>query len=225
MGWKRVRARRSATPNARECAVSVARMAVISLSTWKALSLMALLIACIAMIPPPVAGTHHDPLGAIPSVAITVDSPRVVVLKSARILHLFDGERLLRSYSIDLGRSPNGQKRRKDDARTPVGSFKVSSKNGQSVYHRFIGIDYPGTTAADWGLARGLISRGQHQSIVRAVSQGLPPDGSTALGGGIGIHGRKQGRDWTGGCVALSDAHVEELYSVLRIGDPIEILP
>ena len=28
-----------------------------------------------------------------------------------------------------------------------------------------------------------------------------------------------------GGCIALSDEHVAELFAVLRIGDPVEILP
>jgi murein L,D-transpeptidase YafK len=176
------------------------------------------------MIPASVVGTQFE-VGFTPSGPMNVKSPRVVILKAARTLHLFDGQRLVRTYAIDLGRRPVGQKQRKDDGRTPIGSFEVASKNFDSPYHRFIGINYPGATAADWGLTHGLISEGQHKSILRAISQGLQPDGSTALGGGIGIHGRREGRDWTGGCAALSAEHVEELYSVLRIGDPIEILP
>jgi lipoprotein-anchoring transpeptidase ErfK/SrfK len=53
---------------------------------------------------------------------------------------------------------------------------------------------------------------------------------STALGGGIGLHGTGDaglagGGDWSAGCVALSDADIEELFGVLRIGDVVEILP
>jgi L,D-peptidoglycan transpeptidase YkuD (ErfK/YbiS/YcfS/YnhG family) len=33
------------------------------------------------------------------------------------------------------------------------------------------------------------------------------------------------GGDWSAGCVALSDADIEELFGVLRIGDVVEILP
>lgn len=156
---------------------------------------------------------------------ISVSAPRVVILKKARVLHLLDGNRLVRTYPVDLGTAPDGTKRRKGDGRTPIGSFRVVSKNSQSPYHRFIGIDYPSLDAAQWGLARGLISAGEAASIRSALATGRCPDWSTELGGGIGIHGRRIGRDWTGGCIALTDEHVEELFGVIRIGDPIEILP
>jgi len=34
-----------------------------------------------------------------------------------------------------------------------------------------------------------------------------------------------EGEDWTGGCIALGDEDVEELFNVLRLGDTVEILP
>jgi len=212
-------------PETKDCAVFRAREAIVSVGLWQALALLALLIVCVVMIPASVMGTQLKGKGVTPGSMINVKSPRVVILKAARTLHLFDGERLVRTYPLDLGRRPIGRKQRKDDGRTPIGSFEVATKNFDSPYHRFIGINYPGTIAADWGLDHGLISEGQHQSILRALAHGLQPDGSTGLGGGIGIHGRRKGRDWTGGCAALSDEHIEELYTVLRIGDPIEILP
>jgi murein L,D-transpeptidase YafK len=141
------------------------------------------------------------------------------------MLHLFDGERLVRTYPVDLGVVPVGRKRRKEDGRTPVGTFRVVTKNADSPYHRFIGIDYPDVATAKWGLAHGLISEGEATSIRRALKAGRRPDWNTALGGGIGIHGHRIGRDWTGGCLALSDEHVEELFAVLRVGDRVEILP
>ena len=157
--------------------------------------------------------------------AIVVDSPRVMVLKARRILHLFDGQRLVRTYPVDLGSVPDGPKRRKDDGRTPLGSFRIVTKNADSQYHRFLVIDYPDSAAIEWGLASGLISVGEAKAIRQALESGQCPSWHTALGGGIGIHGRRIGRDWTGRCIALSDGHVEELFSVLRIGDPVEILP
>ena len=156
---------------------------------------------------------------------ISLAAPRVVVLKSKRVLHLFDGSRLVRTYAVDLGASPVGTKRRMDDGRTPVGSFRVVTRNADSVYHRFLGINYPDLPTVDWGLAQGLISPGEAATIRNAHAAGECPDWGTALGGGIGIHGHRMGRNWTGGCVVLSDEHVEELFSVLRIGGPVEILP
>ena len=171
--------------------------------------------------------------------ALKVDHPRLVVLKSRRVLCLFDGDRLMRTYPIDLGREPVGDKRLRDDGRTPEGQFRVVSKNADSPYHRFLGIDYPHRATARWGLDRGLISAGQAASIGAAIDVGRCPDWGTALGGGIGIHGGRtlaglppraaddanRTRDWTGGCIAVGDFEVEELFAVLRIGDPIEILP
>lgn len=161
---------------------------------------------------------------ALPS-AITVREPRLVVLKSQRIAHLFDGDQLIRSYPIDLGFSPDGQKMCMADGRTPVGRFRVATKNPESPYHRFLGINYPHEDAVRLGLRSGLITQGEAVRIRAALSAGRCPDWTTALGGGIGIHGHRLGRDWTAGCVAVADRHIEELFSVLRVGDPIEILP
>lgn len=156
---------------------------------------------------------------------LAVASPRVVVMKSSRVLHLFDGESLVRTYAIDLGVAPLGPKRRREDGRTPEGRFRAVIKKADSPYHRFIGIDYPDLPTTQWGLERGLVSPGEAAAIRRALADQRCPDWGTGLGGGIGIHGRRVGRDWTGGCIALSDEHIEELFSVLRIGDPVEILP
>lgn len=154
-----------------------------------------------------------------------ISQPRVVVLKSRRILHLFDADRLVRTYPIDLGVAPLGPKRKKNDGRTPEGTFHVISKNAGSSYHRFIGLDYPDPTAADWGMDHGLISPGEAGGIRAAWRGRRCPPWNTALGGGIGLHGHRKGRDWTGGCIAVSDGHIDELFAVLRIGDPVEILP
>jgi murein L,D-transpeptidase YafK len=167
------------------------------------------------------AGRHWASDRAVLSLA----SPRVVVLKSKRLLCLFDGDRLIRSYAIDLGSYPSGPKHRQGDGRTPLGTFRVVTRNAASPYHRFLGLDYPNTEAVGRGLREGLISKGEAASIRAALAAGRCPDWSTALGGGIGIHGRWRGSDWTAGCIALADENVEELFSVLRIGDPVEILP
>ena len=170
-------------------------------------------------------GEPPDSAVASPDGRIRLTSPRIVVLKGKRLLHLFDGEALMRTYPLDLGTNPTGQKLRSGDNRTPLGSFRVISKNRNSPYYRFLGINYPDRTAVALGLARGLVSAGEASAILNALDAGRCPDWSTALGGGIGIHGRRLGRDWTAGCVALADEHVEELFAVMRIGDVVEILP
>jgi murein L,D-transpeptidase YafK len=164
-----------------------------------------------------------DPAGE--QALIRVQHPRVVVLKSKRRLHLFDGDRLVRTYAIGLGRSPTGDKQQEGDGRTPEGKFAVCVKKQDSPYHRFLGITYPEVRHARRGLAEGLITTGEAETIERAIAEGRCPSWSTALGGAIGIHGHGGGRDWTAGCIAMDDDQIEELFSVLRCGDPVEILP
>ncbi len=162
--------------------------------------------------------------------AFTVENPRVVVLKSRGWLHLFDGDALVRSYPIALGHNPVGPKRLLADGRTPEGAFRICERRLASEHHRFLGIDYPGAEAARWGLAAGLLTDGEARAIQEASAEGRCPPWDTALGGAIGIHGHGSkadhaDRNWTAGCVALADAHVEELFDVLRLGDVVEILP
>jgi len=155
----------------------------------------------------------------------TVRQPNLIILKSKRIVYLFDGDVLVRSYGCDLGSDPLGDKRRVGDGKTPLGLFHIVSKNYDSPYRHFLGLDYPHRPAVAEGIATGLISEGAATSILNALHESRCPDWSTALGGGIGIHGHRQGRDWTGGCIAVSNRAIDELFNLLRIGDPVEILP
>ncbi|MCP4249242.1 MAG: murein L,D-transpeptidase [bacterium] len=161
---------------------------------------------------------------------LELDQPRVVVLKSKRLLHLFDGDRLVRSYPMALGPRPVGEKQRLGDGRTPLGQFRICTKNRRSEHHRFLGIDYPQAQHARRGLADGLLTTGQAEAILAAAAEGRCPPWTTPLGGAVGLHGgdpRPAGapRDWTAGCIALTDDRIDELYDVLRLGDPVEILP
>ena len=156
---------------------------------------------------------------------LEVREPRVVILKSKRKLHLFDGDELVRSYEIALGPRATGPKNKRGDGRTPEGIFRVCTKNEDSPYHRFMGISYPDPAAAERGLRQGLISYGEALGIIEAHALNRCPSWTTALGGGIGIHGCGTQSDWTAGCIALANEDAGELFGVLRLGDPVEILP
>ncbi|MCB9850103.1 MAG: L,D-transpeptidase [Phycisphaerales bacterium] len=155
----------------------------------------------------------------------TVRAPRVVVVKSKRTLYLFDGDRLVRAYPVALGVQPVGQKTHAGDGHTPEGVFRVCTRTTESRYHRFLGISYPDKAAALRGLRDGLISFGEFHELIAADEKNQCPSWSTALGGGIGLHGHGSAGDWSAGCVALDDADIEELFDVLRVGDEVEILP
>jgi len=48
---------------------------------------------------------------------------------------------------------------------------------------------------------------------------------NASLGGLIEIHGEGgRGRDWTKGCVALSNVEIQDLYSRVAVGTPVTIV-
>ncbi len=149
----------------------------------------------------------------------------VKIHKADRILELWRGNKRLERYPVSLGGAPEGDKKKQGDLRTPEGTFYVAWKNPKSNFHLFLGLSYPMPRHADSGVLRGLITKTQAQSIRDAVKKKRPPSQTTRLGGYVGIHGGGVGGDWTLGCIALSNKHIERLYKALKVGDRIEVRP
>lgn len=134
----------------------------------------------------------------------------VLVEKAARRLTLFSQGRAVRVYAgVQLGEHPVGAKHFEGDGKTPEGRYTIDYGNPHSAYHLSLHISYP--SAADVAYAR---------------AHGRP------AGGLIMIHGQPNwwpvGRapgDWTDGCIALSDAEIEQLWESVGDGTPIEIRP
>ncbi len=164
---------------------------------------------------------------AVPEARLTAPlrEPRVVIHRRARRLELHDGERLVRTYRAAMGSRGEGDKEREGDRTTPLGTFYVCTRNDKSRFHLFLGLSYPAPEDAQRGLDRGWITRREHDLILEAHRGRTCPPWKTALGGEVGIHGGGADRDWTLGCIALSNADVEELWKVLRLGDSVTILP
>ncbi len=135
---------------------------------------------------------------------------RILIEKAARRLTVFRKGEALREYRIALGFAPDGDKARQGDGKTPEGVFRIDRRNPASAYHLSLGIDYP-----------------QPDDIARAQAGGYAP------GGDIFIHGQPNGlgavatlpHDWTAGCIAVSDAAIEELWRVAPMGTVVEITP
>lgn len=151
--------------------------------------------------------------------------PRVLVKKARRELLLYSNNKLVRTYHIGLGLSPLGDKVRAGDRRTPEGDFYIFTKNDKSAFYLSLGLSYPNIPHAERGLRDGLISRGQYETIIRAVKAGKAPPQNTRLGGDIYIHGNGAQSDWTWGCVALENDDIRELFTALNVGTPVVIEP
>lgn len=139
-------------------------------------------------------------------------SERLLVYKSRHLLELYANGKLMKSYSIAIGKTPTGRKQVEGDLKTPEGKYFIFAKNPGSAYHKNLGISYP--NEADKSLASAL---------------NKPP------GSEIKIHGLKNGMsfigkfhrltDWTNGCIALTDQEVDEIYEATPVGTPIIIYP
>ncbi|HWN10641.1 MAG TPA: L,D-transpeptidase [Pyrinomonadaceae bacterium] len=168
----------------------------------------------------------NDPRPAVDTaLKLPLKNPRIVVLKSKRRLELYSDGALVRNYKIGLGLNPVPDKQRQGDRATPEGDFYIFTKNDKSAFYLSLGISYPNVEDAERGLRDGLISRTQHDAIVRAVKRKATPPQNTRLGGDIYIHGNGASSDWTWGCVALENEHVKELFDAVPVGTPVTIKP
>ena len=160
-----------------------------------------------------------------PKLKLPLANPRVVIKKGSRKLLLYDGNKLMKTYKIGLSMIPFGDKEKEGDRRTPLGDFYICTRNENSRFHLFLGPSYPDVGDAERGLKTGEITDREFDAIIAAQAQRLRPPWKTGLGGEIGIHGNGTKSDWTAGCIALSDEDMDELWAVLKIGDPVTIEP
>lgn len=151
--------------------------------------------------------------------------PRIVVLKSRRLLELYSDGAVVRRYRVGLGLNPVADKKRQGDRATPEGDFYIFTKNNKSTFYLSLGISYPNAEDAERGLRDRLISRAQHDAIVTAIKRKITPPQNTALGGDIYIHGNGASSDWTWGCVALENEDILELYGAVKVKTPVTIKP
>lgn len=154
---------------------------------------------------------------------LPLKNPKLVVSKTERRVELYADGRVVREYRVGLGQRPEGDKERQGDLRTPVGDYYVCVKNPKSSFYLSLGLSYPNREHAARGLRDKLITRAEHDRIVRAIDRRQRPPWDTALGGEIFIHGGGSSSDWTWGCLALDNPDVKELFDSLPLGTPVVI--
>ena len=155
---------------------------------------------------------------AFPALACcTVD--HVLVDKSDRVLRLMSrdagalGETtVFMEFPVAFGGDPIGHKRREGDGRTPEGRYTLDWRNPDSAFHRSIHVSYP-----------------NEADRAAAAKRGEDP------GGMIMVHGQRNGLgwlgwltqrfDWTEGCIALRDDHMDLVWSNVPNGTPVVIRP
>jgi murein L,D-transpeptidase YafK len=169
--------------------------------------------------------SNAQPSPQTTALKLPLKNPLIVVTKSKRRLELYSDGAVVRIYKIGLGLSPIPDKIRQGDHATPEGEFYVFTKNDKSAFYLSLGISYPNIEDAKRGLREKMISRAQHDAIVRAIKRKATPPQNTRLGGDIYIHGNGSSSDWTWGCVALENEDIRELFEAVAVGTTVTIKP
>lgn len=140
----------------------------------------------------------------------TVD--RVVVHKGERRLILMHGGNVVRTYHVQLGLNPEGQKQRSGDFRTPEGTYRLDRRNPRSDFFLSIKVSYP-----------------NEQDLRRARAQHWDTGGSIMIHGLPNVLKHDEDyyaqHDWTDGCVAVSNADMVEIWMLVPDDVPIDITP
>jgi murein L,D-transpeptidase YafK len=135
---------------------------------------------------------------------------RILIQKRRHRMVLYAANRRVRVYSVALGRGGLGPKIRQGDGKTPEGFYRIDGRNPDSRFHLALHLDYPNA-----------------DDVLAAAERGEEP------GGDIMIHGLPNGfvwlsdfrrlPDWTAGCIAVTDAEIEEIWDLVPDGTPVEI--
>jgi len=145
------------------------------------------------------------------SVPDNVKATTIIVEKHRHMMTLYDGDKVLAAYRVALGRGDGGAKQQEGDNRTPEGHYVIDGKNDHSQFYKSLHISYPSL-----------------DDVARAKSQGISP------GSAVMIHGLRNDlqwlgrlhllKDWTRGCIAVTNKELDEVWRTVPIGTPIEIL-
>lgn len=134
----------------------------------------------------------------------------VRVDKSERAMYLLSGGEVIKEYQVAFGANPQGHKQQEGDERTPEGEYTLDYKKEDSSFYRAMHISYP-----------------NQADIEKAEAAGVSP------GGFIMVHGQRNGLgwlsaisqrfNWTNGCIALTNAEMDEFMALVNVGTKIKI--
>jgi len=146
------------------------------------------------------------------SVSLAQRADTILIVKHERKLYLLRDSSPLRSYRIALGLSPTGAKEREWDFRTPEGSYIIDFRQEHSHYFKALHISYPSpadlkrSSALHLPAGRDIFIHGEPNQPTKPVSY-------------------YKTRDWTNGCVALSDEDLQDLWNLTAGQTRVEIIP
>lgn len=141
-----------------------------------------------------------------------IEITKLLVLKQQRQMFAYANDKLVKIYPISLGFTPIGHKQFEGDGKTPEGIYTINERNKNSSYHKNLGISYPNKADIAFAQSQGKSAGG----LIKI--HGLP-NGSVNIGRGHLL------KDWTHGCIAVTNEEIDELFSAVIHQAEIEIKP
>lgn len=160
----------------------------------------------------------HPPLLAkeIEEINKTKPVTTIEVFKQQRQLKLKHHDQIIRSYPIRLGFNPIGHKQFEGDGKTPEGTYTIDWRNPQSAYYKSLHISYPNPNDLAYAKQRQKSAGGD------VMIHGTVPTPATAFPASSTYMPRK---DWTLGCIAVTNADMDEIWQLVKNGTQIIIHP
>jgi murein L,D-transpeptidase YafK len=146
------------------------------------------------------------------SAQMQLHADEIVIVKHKRVLRLMQHGHVIATYPVALGPHPIGPKEREGDGRTPEGFYIIDYRTRDTGYYLALHLSYP-----------------------NEIDQVLAREDHVDPGGAIFIHGMPNGsgdpdpvkffKDWTNGCIAVSDPAMREIWNAVSIGTQVVIKP
>ncbi len=163
-----------------------------------------------------------------------IDDPYLIVDRKNYFVELYSGDIQIKKYRAAFGKNRSSIKTSPHDFVTPVGEFKICDKTDSTKYYKKLILNYPTIKDAAEGLKKNLITQAEFYKIKTAQEYGECPPFDTQLGGNISIHGLGKFNivlknlpfvfNWTNGSIAISNEGMDELFSVMQIGNDVKII-
>jgi len=161
------------------------------------------------------------------------ENVNLVIDRKLFTLYLYSDTTLIKKYRVSFGKNLRDKKKVLNDGATPVGVYSICEIIENHKYHKFFRLNYPNESDAIDALRNGQISQKEFELLMFKLQNGSCPTDKTSLGGYIGIHGIGRFNfflknlpfvfNWTNGSIALSDEHIDEIFSVISKGTKVVI--
>jgi murein L,D-transpeptidase YafK len=142
---------------------------------------------------------------------------QLIVSKTERKMIAFSNSQALKSYSVSLGQQPIGAKKQAGDMKTPEGQYYIEAKNPNSAYFLALQISYPNSRDKAMAMVNGIKDPGG-----QIMLHGFPVNPRDRA---MANEKHATTKDWTEGCVAVTNSEIRELYQRVDVQTPILICP